>query len=477
MEAKMTAYLPRPDSISLQAFFPQGSFPRGDFAARRVQVNPQAVEPGDIFLARTTASGDTHDQVPDALARGARGVIAERMLPWPALQCVVADTREAYGRLAHALAGEPARKLRLIGVTGSHGKTSTSVLLAAVLRAAGTRVGLLSSLGCSVAGTASTGVKPKDAAELAAVLSNMVESRCETAIVEASSTALAERRYSGLEFDLALVTNLRREHATTHGSVANYHAAMQRLVDALHPAGVAILNADDRASADLLDRLQHPALTVSQQGAGEINAVLYERALSEQTFMLQAGEDTAVVRSRITGDGHIANCLSAAAAALTLGIDLPTIVRGLESVESIPGRLERIECGQSFGVFVDSAASPDALTLTLRGLRAQTPGRLICVMGCRGMRAKEDRSRIGRVLEKCAHEAVLTSDDPRSENPLAIIHDMLDGYDKPHRARALPRPGRGDPLGDQHGGTRRLRPHCRTRPPLAAPTCRSASGV
>ena len=170
----------------------------------------------------------------------------------------------------------------------------------------------------------------------------------------------------------------------------------------------------------------------------EITATALEKCISEQTFLLTAGSETIAVRTRMIGRHHVSNCLVAAAVGLTYGIDLPTVVRGLESVEYVPGRLQRLECGQPFGVFVDYAHTPDALECTLQTLREVTRGRLICVFGAGGDRDRRKRPLMGRAVEAGADLAIVTNDNPRTEDPQQIIREILDGFRNPEAAEVIP---------------------------------------
>jgi UDP-N-acetylmuramoyl-L-alanyl-D-glutamate--2,6-diaminopimelate ligase len=395
--------------------------------------------PGDVFVALTTAEGDGHEDAWLAVERGASMIVAERLVPASVPVYVVDDSREAHGRLCQVLAGKPAEKMQVIGVTGSHGKTVTTMLIASMLEAAGQAVGVMSSIGHSDSfdqepARNATPTSP----ETARWMSRMASAGCSHAVLEVSSRGLAERRFTGIEFDAAVLTNLRREHVQRHGSLENYRNAKRRVFSHLKSSGFAVFNGDDHGSREMLHTLDVPALTFGLYGEAELSATVVERHPSEQTFLLQAGSDTIPVRTAMIGDHHVANCLAAAAVGLTLGIDLPTIVRGLEKVDRVPGRMERIECGQPFSVFVDAARSPETLAHSLKTLRQVTTGRVICVFGCPGERNRSVRPRMGRVVERCATTAVITSDNPRHEEPLEIAHDILDGYERPHKARVLP---------------------------------------
>ncbi|MDX1946045.1 MAG: UDP-N-acetylmuramoyl-L-alanyl-D-glutamate--2,6-diaminopimelate ligase [Pirellulaceae bacterium] len=430
----------RPRFVSLRETLPQAQFLRGgDVRASRLTADWRDCGPGDLFVALTTADDDGHEHAAQAVARGAAAVLAERLVPVDAPVVLTPDTREALGRVAQALAGQPSLRMRTIGVSGSAGKTVTSILLASIFEASGEAVGVVSSAGNSDS-RSQTG--PKHAAptalELADWLGRMAEAGCESAVVELNSRALAERRAAGIELDAAVLTNLRPGQLDLHNTAQGYTRAKRRLFTLLKSGGVAVLNADDHRSRNLLPSLDVPCLTFGLHLEADLSAQVLERHKSEQTFLLIAGDESAPVRTRMIGDHHVANCLAAAAVGLASGLDLATIVRGLEGVERVPGRLERLECGQNFGVFVDSANTPETLALSLKTVRQVTSGRVIVVAGCQGGKNRAARPLVGRVLERGANLAVLTNDNPRYEEPLAIMHDLLDGFERPQRAHPLP---------------------------------------
>jgi UDP-N-acetylmuramoyl-L-alanyl-D-glutamate--2,6-diaminopimelate ligase len=250
---------------------------------------------------------------------------------------------------------------------------------------------------------------------------------------------------------------VRHDHLDYHTTAQNYCEAKARIFEHLLPEGFAVLNADDELCPDYLSRLDGPVLTVGIDAAAEITATPVEQYKSEQTFLLSIGNETAMVRTPLIGRHNIYNCLQATAVGFAYGIDLTTIVRGLETIDRIPGRLERIECGQTFGVFVDYAHTADALAGVLATLRDVTSGRVICVFGAGGDRDRWKRPKMGRAVEETADLAIITSDNPRSEHPGQIAHDVLQGFARPasvelvldrraaiHRALALAQ--RGDSI-------------------------------
>jgi UDP-N-acetylmuramoyl-L-alanyl-D-glutamate--2,6-diaminopimelate ligase len=426
--------------VDLRQVLPDAEFfGAGDFGVTGCACDSRQVQPGDVFVALSGTAHDGHDFIDQAVARGAAGVIVARPVARPGLcGCRVADTADAYGRVCQALAGNPSRSLKVVGVTGTNGKTTTTCLIASILVKAGHRVGLLGTLeyfdGVDF-GTSSHTTPP--AGELAHWLARMVANGCSHAVMEVSSHALEQRRVAGVSFDAACVTNVRHDHLDYHGTLTNYRRAKAKLLRCLASEGFAVINADDPIAAGYLRELDGPVLTVGMHAAAEIAATLLEQCPSEQTFLLTAGSDAIPVRTRMIGLHHVSNCLVAAATGLAYGIDLPTVVRGLEAVECLPGRLQRIECGQPFSVFVDYAHTPDALTAVLQTLRAVTAGRVICVYGAGGDRDRDKRPRMAQAVDDAADLAVLTNDNPRQEDPQAIVNDLLSGVDDPTRVEVI----------------------------------------
>jgi len=391
------------------------------------------VKSGYLFAAINGSRHDGRQFVAEAAARGCRAILSQEPIPdAPRPICVVPDVRHAYGRVCQALAGNPSQALKIIGITGTNGKTTTSCLVSSVLTVAGHQTGMLGTLGYldgDVIEESSWTTPPAD--QLATWLSRMVRNGCSHAVLEVSSHALDQARVAGVRFDAACVTNVSRDHLDYHPTIQDYQLAKSKMFDYLGGEGFAVINVDDPVAAGFLRQIDGPALTVGIRSAAEIMATPLEQLINEQTFLLTAGSETIPVRTEMIGTHHIYNCLIAAAVGLAYGIDLPTVVHGLESAEHVPGRLERLECGQPFGVFVDYAHTADALTGCLKTLRQVTNGQLICVFGAGGDRDRCKRPLMGRVVESLADVAVLTSDNPRTEDPDAIVHDVLQGFRRP----------------------------------------------
>jgi UDP-N-acetylmuramoyl-L-alanyl-D-glutamate--2,6-diaminopimelate ligase len=427
-------------AISLRETLPQARFLGSeDLHATSCSADWRACRTGDVFVAVTTADDDGHEHVAEAIERGAVAVVAERLLPVEVPQILVHDSRSALARVCQALAGNPSRELRTIGITGSAGKTVTAMLVASIFEAAGETAGVMSSIGHSdsVVQRAATSDTPT-AAEFASWLSRMNVADCTAAVLELSSRALAERRASGIELDAAILTNINAHHLDEHNSARAYQKIKRRIFGLLKSGGLAIVNADDHRCRSVLQDLDHPSLTYALHTEADITARVLERSVSEQTFLLSAGDDAAPVRTRMIGDHHVSNCLAAAAVGLASGLDLETIVRGLEAVEGVPGRMERLECGQPFGVFVDAAAAPETLSRAIKTLRQVVRGRVLVVFGPHNGTDSARRAIAGRVIERGAHVPIITSDQPLQTEPLQIAHDVLDGFERPHKVHVIP---------------------------------------
>jgi len=372
------------------------------------------LRPGDVFVALAEADDDGHDHAVEATQRGAAAVICERPLPvFDVPQVVVPDTRIAYGRLCQALVGNPSQQMKVVGVTGTHGKTTVARLLSSILRVAGGTAGTLDSFGY-FDGDEDRPARGNglSAPTLARSLAEMNAAGASHAVVEVSSRELSQQILAGVSLDAVCVTNVGRRHLGWHQSVENYRQAKRRIFEYMHPDAVAILNADDPASVAMLSELNQPALTYGMKLPAEVTAEIVEQYVNEQLFILSAGDDSVGVRTAMIGDHHVYNCLAAAAMALAYGIELPEIARGLEAVDRLPGRMERVMCGQDFAVLVDAADSPDALRVCLRAARSASGGRVICVYGSHDECDLTEYPAAGRVIGAMSDVTVVTHGYP-----------------------------------------------------------------
>jgi UDP-N-acetylmuramoyl-L-alanyl-D-glutamate--2,6-diaminopimelate ligase len=413
----------------------------GDPEVSLVADDSRQVRPGAVFFAVRGARSDGHDFAAAAARAGAVAVVAEREVPCaPARLVVVPDSRLALARAAARLFGEPGRALRLAGVTGTNGKTTVAWLVEACLREAGVPAGLLGTVTYRWPGAERPApYTTPGAVELQALLAEMRRAGAQAAVLEVSSHALDQERVAGLAFRSAGFTNLTRDHLDYHGSLESYFQAKRRLfAELLVPGGVAALNAEDPAGARIAEELsragrasvwRYGARPGCELAADQLRAGLFG---IEATFSTPAGR--LPVRSPLVGAHNVENLLCAAGVALGLGLEPAAVARGLSSCRGPPGRMERLEAG-GVAAFVDYAHTDDALARVMAALRALGPRRLVVVFGCGGDRDRGKRPLMGEAVGRAADLAVVTSDNPRGEDPLAIIGEILPGL---ARAGAAP---------------------------------------
>ena len=410
-----------------------------------VCYDSRRVVPGGLFVAVPGFVVDGHDHLEEALSRGATALLvqADHRSKWEPLLSrgegtlvAVPDTRRALAAASAAFYGHPARRLGVVGVTGTDGKTTTIHLIAAVLEAAGRKTGYLSSAEIKMGDEAQindTHMTTLEAPDIQSALARMVEAGCEFAVIEASSHGLALHRVDVCDFDVAVFTTLGRDHLDFHGTLEEYRTAKSRLFRLLDEGtekGVekrAVLNADESVSAFLR---QHTGAAITTYGI-EYEADVHAREIRlhalELEFSVASAWGDFGVKARLAGPYNVYNCLAAAAVGLSQGVPPATIAGALERFPGVPGHLEAIEVGQPFTVVVDIASTPEALRNVLEVLRHATEGRLWVVFGCAGERDTGRRAGMGRAAGVLADRAVLTNEDPRSEDPDAIIAAIAQG--------------------------------------------------
>ncbi|MHB8451169.1 MAG: UDP-N-acetylmuramoyl-L-alanyl-D-glutamate--2,6-diaminopimelate ligase [Mycobacteriales bacterium] len=396
-------------------------------AVTGVTLDSREVLPGDLYAALPGQHAHGASFAPEAVERGAVAVLCDQPLNVAVPVLVVEDPRARLGALASWVYGEPSRRLSLLGVTGTNGKTTTAYLMEAGLRGAGAVTGLLGTVETHLAGE----VLPADrttpeAPELQALLAVMVERGVTAASMEVSSHALAQGRVDGCSFTVGVFTNLSQDHLDYHGDLEHYFAAKAAL---FRPGCVdsAVVNVDDPWGRRLLELLRVPSVTVSTEGLPHADWQLAELRVdlagSHFRALGPAGEEVAVWVS-LPGAFNAANALAALAALVASGVDAGAAARGLASLTRVPGRLERVEAGQPFTAVVDYAHTPQAVAVLLATLRPLTRGRLTVVLGCGGDRDRTKRAAMARAAAAAADRVVFTSDNPRFEDPLEILADM-----------------------------------------------------
>ena len=411
-----------------------------DRPIRGIAYDSRRVEPGFLFVAIRGLRYDGHSFIPEAVARGAAAVVGERAPAEHGVPYVqVPSSRLALGLLAAAFYGHPSARLVLVGVTGTNGKTTTTHLVRWVLEAAGHPTGLIGTVH-NIIGGRSLPVErtTPEAADLQRLLAQMRDAGLTHVVMEVSSHALALHRVAGCAFDVGVFTNLTQDHLDFHASMEDYAAAKARLFARLGRNEIpgtdkpgpkaAVINADDPWGPFMAARSSAPVITYGIRQPADLSARDVQVEPGGVRFVLVTRAGEVPVRLRLTGRFNVYNALAAAGAGLALGIDPATIARGLESLPAVPGRLERIDRGQPFAVLVDYAHTPDGLENVLTTVRELAGrGRVICVFGCGGDRDRGKRPQMGAIAARLADYTVLTSDNPRSEDPEAILDDIEAG--------------------------------------------------
>lgn len=405
-----------PAGVCLRAVLPDAEFVgAADIAVLRCTTDARACIDGNTYVALVDGENDGHAAVAEAVRLGATAVVASRPIVASVPVCYVPDTHLAYGRICQALAGNPSAQLRVVGVAGSFGKTTAGYLIASVLNVANKTTGVLSSLGyCDGAELADARWTTPPPPVSAAWLARMVANGCSHAVVEASSRGLVEARTAGIRFDVCCITNLHRSARRVGGRLVDDRPAAARWLEQLAPEGVLVANVDDAGAAELAAAHDGPVVTVGQNAPAELTATLVERHRSEQTFLLSFGSEIVPVRTTLLGPHNVGHCLLAAAVGTLYGLRPDVIVRGIESVKELPGRLERIECGQPFGVFLDEARTPAALETCLETLRATTDGRLRCVYTV-GLADAASQDEYERVVRRWCDVAIAADPPPATK--------------------------------------------------------------
>ncbi|MEW5761637.1 MAG: UDP-N-acetylmuramoyl-L-alanyl-D-glutamate--2,6-diaminopimelate ligase [Bacillota bacterium] len=403
----------------------------GDHAAviKGIAYDSRRVEPGFLFVAIKGFRTDGHLYIGDALARGAAGVILQERVSLPAgIPWVqVTDSRRALALVAARFFGYPSKSLNLTGVTGTNGKTTTTHMLAAIYRRRG-RVGLIGTVYNLVHDRVLPGRHTTpEAVELQGLLREMVDAGVANAVMEVSSHALALSRVEGCRFGAAVFTNLTQDHLDFHPTLEAYFAAKARLFQGLPPAGLAVINCDDSWGRRLGGLATGRVVSYGLETGCDVRAVDVSVRADGVAFGVESAWGNFPVRLRLTGMFNVYNALAAVACSLAQGFSPEEVAAGLAGLQGVPGRFERIDRGQDFTVIVDYAHTPDGLINVLQAARAIAAARLIVVFGCGGDRDRKKRPLMGEAAVRYADLAIITSDNPRTEDPLAIIDDIEAG--------------------------------------------------
>jgi len=420
-----------------------GADVRGDpqTLVRDAAYDSRAVPAGSLFFCIPGAVVDGHDFAPQAVAAGAGALVVERPLDLDVAQVTVGSVRTAIGPMAAELFGQPGAAMTLVGVTGTNGKTTSTYLLEAVFRAVGWTPGVIGTTGLRIDGEPGPLARTTpEAPDLQRLLARMRAAGVGAVAMEISSHALAQHRADGVVVDVALFTNLSQDHLDFHASMEGYFAAKAMLFTPSH-ARQGVVNADDPWGRRLLIDPSIPITTFALDASADVRA----RAIEVRHDGVGFTVDGIHVGSALRGRFNASNCLGVLAVASALGIPLADAAAAVASVPLVPGRMEPVEAGQGFAVVVDYAHTADSILNVLRGARALAAGRVIVVFGCGGDRDRAKRPIMGRTAAEEAELTIVTSDNPRSEDPAAIIEEIVAGM--PPGARHFIEPDRRAAIG------------------------------
>ena len=396
-----------------------------DREATGVVNDSRQVKPGDVFVCIRGAQSDGHRYAAAAAAQGAAAIVCEEDVGLEN-QILVPDTHLAYSRMASNFYGNPEKKLRLVGVTGTKGKTTVTSLIKRILTQSGQKVGLIGTIqneiGEQVIHAENT---TPDAMELESLYARMVEAGCTFCVMEVSSHALDQQRIGDSHYETAVFTNLSHEHLDYHRDMEDYFEAKAKLFAICDSA---VINRDDEYGRRLLER--HPeAMTFSLEEEADLTAKEIVCHAESVDFLLCAGGVESRVHFGMPGRFSVRNALAAAGACLQLGVSLNTIISALSSTSGVRGRIETIPTGRDFTVITDYAHSPDSLENVLSSLKETVKGRLVALFGCGGDRDRTKRPLMAAAAARHADALIITSDNPRTEDPQAIIGEILPGLE------------------------------------------------
>ncbi len=401
-----------------------------------IAYDSRKVRPGEVFVALSGQHSDGHDFINAAIERGASAVIVERngFPSRKAAKIKVSDSRKALAAAAAQFYGNPSSKLQVIGTTGTNGKTTVTFMLRTILEEFGTKTGLLGTVTYTIGEREIPASRTTpEALELQSMMAQMIRAGCSACVMEVSSHALDQHRVHAIDFDVAVFTNLTQDHLDYHRDMDNYFAAKATLFHALGTGakkGCAVINLDDARGKSLLSdaRVRATKVAYGLVDAADVRATQIEMTSAGSEFTVETPVGRAPVKLPLIGRHNIYNALAAIGVSVGLGLDLRKVAQALGRIECVPGRLDKVQTRKPFDVFVDYAHTDDALQNVLSTVREIARGRVILVFGCGGNRDTGKRPKMGRVAGELADFAVVTSDNPRKEDPREIIRQIEAGF-------------------------------------------------
>jgi len=400
------------------------------------------VKDGYVFVAIKGHKLDGHSFVTAALDKGASAIVVEKKIEvTPRVpQIVVTNTRQALASISSRFYGEPSSKMTVVGITGTNGKTTTSYLTKSIIEASGYKTGLIGTIQYQIGKRVIPAQETTpESVEIQSYLSEMLKSNIKYAVIEASSHALSQHRLDGVSFSSAIFTNLSMEHLDYHENIRDYRTEKLKLVKNLSQEAFSILNADHNTSKHFAECTKSKVIWYGmKRSRADVTAEIIDMSTNSTRILLNSPWGKKIINLKLIGKHNIYNALAAAANGLALGFTIDAIKTGIETLSTVPGRLETLNFGQDFEVYVDFAHTHQALQVILSTLRAITKGRIILVFGCGGDRDRKKRPKMGHIAEKYSDVFWITSDNPRSEDPNNIIYEIQKGVSKEAYFRVQP---------------------------------------
>jgi UDP-N-acetylmuramoyl-L-alanyl-D-glutamate--2,6-diaminopimelate ligase len=423
------------------------NLPEGEFDIVGITHDSRQVQPGDLFVALEGEFFDGRKFAVDARARGAVGIVGrgerpdELDGPWISVD----DPRQSFGLLASRIFEHPDRQLTMVGVTGTNGKTTIVNVLRSVLEAAGSPCASLGTLGYRFGDDHVPGARTTpEAGDLCSILRRSIGRGVEAMVMEVSSHALDLHRVNGLQFDVALFTNLTRDHLDFHGDLESYFAAKCKLFSQLKSGGTSVINVDDTYGRRLAEQLEE---SLTYGATGDVRASRAELTETGIVAEIETPRGALELRTSLLGRYNLENLLAVVAVAEALDLPQAAIASGIESSPPITGRMDLIDLGQPFPVYIDYAHTHEALAAALRSLAEFSGRKIALVFGCGGNRDRGKRQLMGRVAGEGADLAILTNDNPRREDPKAIIEEVISGLEESGSDRYIVVPDRREAIG------------------------------
>ncbi len=410
-----------------------------DIVATNCQQRPDRCRPGSVLVIGVDDREFDLADLELAKSKGAVGIVSESLLPCSLPQCLIPDARIAFASLAIRLAGDPCEELLTIGVMGSHGKTTLSLLIAAMLKRIGGRVAYRTTLGCNNGlRNEARPSKVTSSLALAKWLESAVENQVPASVVEITDPMLMNRTTSGMEFDVVVIPSFRVCNRLSHLEVRGVETAMLRTCEQLKRHGLVIYNADDARLNQWVEKHQLPAIGYGMDADAEIRGSRLTREPGFQSIMVSAGNSLMPVNTSLLGDHNARHVLGAVATGYAFGLELHEVIGGVERMVKIPGRMQCIQKGQPFGLYVDSADQADRLAVALHAMSSHSPAKICCVAEVPDGLDASGRAAFGRVLERAASKVILTQSRHTRNAGQGWMWEVLDGCERPAKVDLVP---------------------------------------